>query len=429
MVKKLIIIISLILLITIIAVFKTNSDYIFPKWSHKISLSSTIEYIQEINNILIITTKDKKYSYIDILQKNNGNRIAQIKLNHINNKPTINDHYLITESKDKNNNSYGEFYVIDLQSGDLILKEQFTSKQWSFIADGYNIFFVDIAGTLKTIDIKTKKIIWKILSENNFINSTRPSVSDERFFICNNNQILALNIKTSEILYNFKTDSKINTCLFNDNTAIVATNNDYIYAIDLILSRIKWKYKFVSLYSKAFYEIINDNYLLLLNTTNYSSIKSSVRGKLLTKKSEILHILNLNNGETIWQKRFKNVKSKMPLKELITFQSLIIESINGKLTSYFLENGLRRWEFFTKNNIPIHSYTIYDDKIFIIVDYTNKCYVYILNANDGQLINKIEIPQKNNIRFNPVVDDKNIYIVYEDNTIKAFNLPALDKDK
>lgn len=429
MVKKVFIALIFIVLVGIGFYLSSKKEFDTLEWTYKIDTSETIEYLQEKNNILIATTSDKKHSYINILNKLNGNKLAKIELTPILYEPLISDRYLFVASKKHKDSLSGDLYVIDLNNGDLILKEQYTGNKWPFIIDGSSLFFVDISGELRNINFESKDTIWKILSDNSFMDSTKPSISNNRFFICNNNQILALDLKTSEILYNFKAESKILSCHFDNNTAIVSMNNEYIYAIDLLLSRVRWKYKFVSLYSEIFLETLNNQYLLILNSINFSSLANTKRAKVLSDTNDILYILDLNNGKTKWQKQYEKSLSHLPFSKVTSNSTILLQSINKKLGAYFLDNGLKQWEFFSSNNKPIQNYSLWYDKVFLVLNYRKLSYIYILRLDDGLLLGKFRIPMKNNMRFNPVVDDKNIYMVYKDNTIKAFKIPSLNKDK
>lgn len=429
MVKKVLLVAILIIFAGVIFYLTMKKEFNNLEWVYKLEKNEKIEYILEKNNILIVTTVKDKNSYVEIINKNDGKNLAKIKLNLLQYPPVINDNMLFVASvKSKVSNS-GDLYVIDLNNGDLVLKEQYAGNKWPFIVEGKNLFYVDISGALRNIEYESKKVIWKILSDNKFKDSTKPSVSNNSFFICNNNQILALNLKSSEVLYNFKADSKILSCSFDNNTAVVSMENEYIYAIDLLSSRVRWKYKFVSLYSKQLLEIINHNYLLILNTVNFTPLVETKRAKILSSTRQVLHIINLNDGRAKWQKQFKGYKKPFSFSNIISFSTIVLPSINDKLSAYFIDNGLQQWDFFSKDNTPINNYVLSYDKVYLVINYKTSSYIYILKLDNGSLLGTFKIPQKINTSFNPVIDEKNIYIVYKDNTIKAFRIPSLNKDK
>lgn len=429
MVKKVLLVVILIILAGVVIHLTMKKEFDNLEWVYKVKKKEKIEYILEKNNILVVSTVKDKNSFIDIINKDKGKNLANIKLNPIQYPPVISENALIVASSKSKDSDTGDLTVIDLNNGDLILKEQYAGNKWPFIVEGKSLFYVDISGSLRNIEYESKKIIWKILSDNRFKDSTKPLVSNNSFFICNNNQILALDLKTSEVLYNFKADSKILSCSFDNNTAVVSMENEYIYAIDLLSSRVRWKYKFVSLYSKVLLEIVNSNYLLILNTVNFKPLVETKRAKVLSSTRQVLHIINLNDGRAKWQKQFKYTKNPFSFSDILSNSTIILPSITDSLTAYFIDTGLKQWDFFSKEKTPITNYVLRYDKVFLIKNYKESSYVYILKQDDGRLLGTFKISQGYNKRFNPVVDENNIYIVYQDNTIKAFKIPSLNKDR
>lgn len=394
MVKKVSIVLIILFSIGIIISLLMKKEYTNLEWAYQLEKSEHVEYLQEKNNILIVTTTNEKHSYINIIDKSRGNQLAKISINPVKYEPVIKGENLFVASKKPKGSKTGDLYVIDLNNGDLILKEQYSGRKWPFIVEGSSLFFVDVAGTLRNIQYESKEVLWKILSDNSFIDSTKPSISNNKFFICNNNQILALDLKTSEIMYNFKADSNILSCSFDTNTAIVSMQNDYIYAIDLLLSRVKWKYKFVSLYSKMFLETINNKYLLILNIVDFGSLVETKRAKILSDTSQILYVLDIDTGRTKWQKPFEEDQKPFSLSQVASNSTILLQSIDKKLGAYFLDNGLMQWQFFSKDEKSVINYSLRYDKVVLIMHYTKNSKVYLLSLDDGSLLGQFIVPKK-----------------------------------
>ena len=142
-------------------------------------------------------------------------------------------------------------YVINLKTGNILWKEKIISNKWSFVVNGKKHFYVDIGGMLKNVNYITKTSQWRIKLDKKFINSTRPVINENDLYICNDTQVVALEIKDLEVIHNFSTQNKIVSCCFNDDIASILTKNDDLYSIDLENSKMRWVYKYVTLFSKT----------------------------------------------------------------------------------------------------------------------------------------------------------------------------------
>lgn len=431
--RNVFILLFIVIVITVFCFLQISTKHLL--WIYKYPKIETPKYLAQNADTILLTTsaqiKHDNQSYLRIIDKMNAKLKAVIKLDSILTRPILTKNYIIVATRDNKNSNKGSIYVINNNTFNFIWKDQYKSNNWPFAIFNNHIIYVDSSGTLRNSNFNNNNIaIWKVVSPLSFSNSTKPTIRNGKFYICNSNQILAIDIKTSKVIYNFKTANKINSCSFNHNFAAVLMSTDDIYGIDLVKSKLLWKYKHVSLFSRTFLEIIKSRYIAVLSIKDLSHIKTSSRAKVINDTNRELQIINLKNGVTKWQKSFKYPINLPILKKIVKDNIIVFQTKKGSLTAFNLDNGNRIWKFYGKHKvIPKLNYTLKNNKVYLILNYQSKRFLYIINLLNGKVIDRIKITHCQKQPSKLLADNNTVYLSCKPSYLIALDLSYLSKVK
>jgi outer membrane protein assembly factor BamB len=426
--KRYFIITTIVVIMLILTTYSVTMTFKNVAWTYAISKNHKIVYISQSDKWLMVTTKDVKENRfkIKIFNKATSRLINTFNFNNIDKAPELfSDHVIVTTSYDAEKKQEGNYiYVIDPKLKNLIWKDRYYSTNWEYILDDESVFYVDQQGALKNVRYYNKIPKWKLLIKDGFKTSTRPIVQGENLFLCNNNTILAIDKESSKVKYHFSSPAKAKCCSFNDDVTALIAYTDELYMIDLSLSKIIWSYKYVSLFSESVIDIIRKDYVALLNTIDLSGIVKSDRAKIVKTEDQILQFIRLYTGQTVWQKALKHPITISRFKEDIYNDLIVIQTSGGALTGYELSTGETLWQFYNKEETtPSLVYNIKDNRVFVFVSSKNNTMLYILNIANGNILDKIVIPNCVKDELGAVIDDKRLYLSCQNNILGAINIP------
>jgi outer membrane protein assembly factor BamB len=419
--RHIILILIIIILIILIAASSFNKAGRYVKATCELPPSESINHITGTDDFIILTSSLNNNNKIHILDKLNLKPLNNINPGKINIPPVFFKGLIIVDTHNLKKNFINIFEPL---TSNLLWKDQYYSKKWSYIIHEDKIYYVDVAGSIKNVNIHTKLPEWKIKIENGFYNSTRPVISGNRFYICNHDQILAINRKNSEVIYNFKIPSKAVECTFEEDIAAILTDEDNVYVVDLVQSKYIWEYKYVSLFSKSTIDIIRDQYLALLNTINLTDVHKTTRGKIITKEQQIIYVIDLFTGQAIWQKGLKYSLDINKLKKYISNNIVVIQTTGGSLTAFNMKSGNKIWRFYNKDfPTPDLPYIIDKDRVIVALEDKKGSKVYVIDKTAGNIQSKIEVPNCFKDSLDPLLDKNNIYLTCKNHSVTMIKLP------
>ncbi|MEW5821581.1 MAG: PQQ-binding-like beta-propeller repeat protein [Cyanobacteriota bacterium] len=430
MFKRFLILTIIVIIVALLCNYSIHHSYKYLNWIYEYPKGQKAQYLTQNQKYILLTTKNlnNDTSFIHFINKQNGQQLSTFKVEKVFNPPQIVNDWLIVASKENESSDSGSIYVFDLKTLNLVWKDKFISYKWAFKAYNNMLFYVDASGILRNVLVENKNIVWKVVSDSGFSNSTTPDIFNKNLYICNKNQILIMDVDTSKIIHNFKTDYDINSCSFNSEYAAVMLDNGYIYLIDFLNSLIKWKYQHVLLFSKSNIDILEDKFLGLLSTINLSQIKNTPNLKVLNRVNQIIHIIDMKSGMTIWQKDLEYPLDNTSLNTSIYQNKIVIQITKGCLTAFRIDNGFKLWQFYSKEGItPKIKYTINKNKIFLTMNGKNDGFLYVIDLRTGLLINKIKTPRFTPNSLSPLIDSEEIFLTCNNNSIAAFNINKIIK--
>ena len=350
-----------------------------------------INYDGELNKVASLKfSKINNFEYIDkeihfttdghiIISDNKG---GIIKADKDLNKIWEINHYSKNEKKSEPNlffrsisnnlivaDTISNYYMINLDTGDLIWKKNNTSPFNSQIKIYKDRFFVlDLENILRCYSIKNGEEIWSFKSESSYINSQNKlsMVIDENkiIFINSLGDITALNQKNGRLLWQTPTQSNTITedsfslnnseIVFNKKNIYFSNNKNEIFSINADNGIINWK-QFINsgirpsiignllftFSEEGFFIIVdanNGNIIritqILIDNKNFPKLKVKPNSFFIGKKNTYL---NLNNGTIV---KVKNQDGKFIDVSKIDSKGVSKSYIFNKNLYLLIENSL-----------------------------------------------------------------------------------------
>lgn len=412
MLRNILMILSIILALTGIFIsLKSHSDKII--FNYNYDKYSNPEYINVTDDYLLLTTTNtlNKKSSLHLFDKTNWKQISIIPLNKVLAKPEIVDNYIIVATEDVYNKKVSDIQVIDAIGPNLLWKDKVLSKNWFYKAYDDSVLYIDKDGILQNVKTSTREPIWKAAFGNSFEFSTPPEIANGRFFICNNNQILAIDLKSSQIVHNFKTYDNITSCSFHNEKACLLLHNDDILSVDLSRSLILWRYRYVTMLSDSILKIVNNSYLLLLNSTNYTSLRGSNRSKLLNSYHQIFHLINLQSGQTKWQKSVQYPQYISGLISHISKNIIVFKSQYNELLATEVSTGNNIWKLKPGSLYNSYStFTLSGNYLYLLMNRSKDSFLGILDLYTGRMRNRLTLSNCLTPPLAPVIEDNKAYV-------------------
>ena len=272
---------------------KPAEGYLENKDIYEINVKYNETYIKEVLN----EHKKGNLKLLKIDKEDNKITLGGIEFDLINSKGKIIEH-LIT-------NADGECYIENINTGDYVLKETRTKKEYRLSEDkAITINWNETADIVIENEKKKGRVeIYKVDSEDNNI-----KLKNVEFEILDENNLLKEKLTTNENGYAISGELEAGTYYLKETK----TNSKYVLNNKKILMNIE------------------DNKTLTLNLEN-SKIKGNI--KLIKKTSDNSELLKLNKGDRISEVKFEIYDINKNLIETV------ITNENGEAISKDLEAG------------------------------------------------------------------------------------------
>jgi len=165
--------------------------------------------------------------------------------------PVIDDNVVYFSSLDKN------LYAVNLQTGKQVWKFATSGENRSApLIAGQQLYFLSGDGNVYCLDKNTAKINWTFKSGGerkyelfefaDHIQSSPVLDGDMLYFGSGDNNVYALNAKTGQLIWSFKTGSVVHaTPAIKDNNLLVGSFDGYFYNLDKLTGKLIWKFKSV----------------------------------------------------------------------------------------------------------------------------------------------------------------------------------------
>ena len=151
-------------------------------------------------------------------------------------------------------------------------------------------------GYVYALDILTEKIIWAKNYGVPFFSNIK-IIGDLLFLVNKDNKVYILNLLSGEKIWEYSTDRSIlntkhkNIISHSGNNLVLLNTNGSVYTIDILNKNIKWFYNVNSIVARK-----NDIFNGISNIIDNRSV--------LIAGSNSISVLDLENGNLVWQKKY-----------------------------------------------------------------------------------------------------------------------------
>ncbi len=257
---------------------------------------------------------------------------------------------------------------------------------------------------LNEIIFKSKKLTNRPTNENILFDGDKIITVNDRGDII----VFSLSNKNITFKYNFykkkfkNVDKKLNITI-DDNLLYVSDNIGYLYALDYKEKKLLWAKDFKVPFRSNLK--VFDNKIVIADTNNVLYLVNKFNGEQLRSVPTEENPLKSNFSNSL-------VFNNQSLFYLNTYGSIYSTNYNGDLRWFININ--RSTNLKTNNLFYSNPVILFKNKLIISTDTS----LYVLNANNGTLINKIAI----NSIVKPLISGKHLFLITKENLLVSIDL-------
>jgi outer membrane protein assembly factor BamB len=200
-----------------------------------------------------------------------------------------------------------KLYIFDLESGEI----QDTVKENHVLCgtpkiEHDNIYYTDWGGNFHCVDLISKEKKWTFNTKEDTKRFTNPSISDSPAYFVYDSTLFAVNSKSGDLQWTFKSDGGlIRTPAVKDNLIVFTTAESHLYVLDITKRETVWDFRS---------EGINWSRPIIVEDVVYYASGNNV-----------IHAFDLMTGNKYWEYKFVN-ETNVP--------------INGNSAPYYYNKAL-----------------------------------------------------------------------------------------
>ncbi|MAV56899.1 MAG: hypothetical protein CMI79_05165 [Candidatus Pelagibacter sp.] len=312
----------------------------------------------------------------------------------------------------------GNIYNFSIPNKKLKWKYNFYKKRYKnmaiikkLILSNNNLIIADNVGYIYSLEIETGKLNWAKNYGIPFKSNIK--TDDENIFILNqDNKFYSINQKDGtqniglETFPSFlKSNQQTNVVADKDNNNVYfITSNGEVYSLNYKMKNLNW-----------FYSLNRGSDLF------YSSPIIYKKNEILFSSSKSTYSIDTKNGVIKWELPFSTY-----LRPIITNEFIFLASKNGFFLNVDLMSGKVLWSVnLFKNKKELKKEKIGDIVSILLLSNkilasTSNGYFLFLDYRNGKIINYTKA-SKSGFFSNPIIVDKNIYVIDKKMRVLIFN--------
>ncbi len=222
-----------------------------------------------------------------------------------------------------------DYFIMESSTGNIISQGQYPASSKTQITEDKII--ISTGSRVVVADKNTEEILW---DKSGFIVSGRPSIAQNNLICTSTNGLFALNMDSGELAW--ETSLRTSGSIAYDGKNVIVTDSYNVYKIDPATGSTVWQ---SNLGNIIFSPEIYGDYVMVANETSL----------------EIIHCLNINTGEALWDKS----PIGFAQSELIAHENMVFLGTSSSLCGFSVETGnteILLGDYYKQNDPMIMSY-------------------------------------------------------------------------